>query len=85
MKIFKTVTISCTRFVRFLYYYPRLSLLLQDTKERKGLYRHIAFQSVINKMWFKSKTDEGVIHPEFSEGGMLSQVTKALTITVVRT
>lgn len=54
-------------------------------KERNGIYRHPAFQSIINKTWFKNKSDDGVIHPEFSEGGMLSKVTKALAITVVRT
>ncbi|EDR02565.1 uncharacterized protein LACBIDRAFT_332394 [Laccaria bicolor S238N-H82] len=55
----------------------------QDLKEHKGIYRHPAFQTIINKNWFKNKRDNGVIHPEFSEGGMLSKVTKALAITVV--
>ncbi|EDR11598.1 uncharacterized protein LACBIDRAFT_324274 [Laccaria bicolor S238N-H82] len=61
----------------------RNNFLYKDLKERKGIYCHPAFQSIINKTWFKNKSDNGVIHPEFSEGGMLSKVTKALAITVV--
>ena len=49
------------------------------------MYHHPTFQSIINKTWFKNKSDDGVIHPEFSEGSMLSKVTKALAITVVCT
>jgi hypothetical protein len=34
-------------------------------------------------MWFRNKDDEGVIHPEFSEEGLLALVTIALAFTVV--
>jgi hypothetical protein len=69
---------------QILFVFSLLSFFsLQDVKERKGIYRHPAFQTIINKTWFKNKSDDGVIHPKFSEGGMLSKVTKALTITVV--
>ena len=34
-------------------------------------------------MWFCNKDDEGVIHPEFSEGGVLAISTIVLALTVV--
>ena len=34
-------------------------------------------------MWFKNKSDEGIIHPEFSDGGLLSMTTISLVLTVV--
>ena len=43
----------------------------------------LVIQTIINKMWFCNKDNEGVIHPEFSEGGLLSIYTIALAFTVV--
>jgi hypothetical protein len=40
-------------------------------------------QLLVNKMWFRDKDDEGVVHPEFSEGRLLSRVTVALVLTAV--
>ena len=40
-------------------------------------------QTIINKMWFCNKDDEGVIHPEFSEGGVLAISTIVLALTMV--
>lgn len=34
-------------------------------------------------MWFKTKKDEGVVHPEFSVGEGITDVTIALTLTAV--
>lgn len=51
----------------------RNTFMYKDTKERKVLFRHPVFQAIINKMRFRNKTDEGVIHPEFSEDDMLSK------------
>ena len=34
-------------------------------------------------MWFRNKDDEGVIHPDFSEDGLLAVSTIALAFTVV--
>ncbi|EDR04612.1 uncharacterized protein LACBIDRAFT_330425 [Laccaria bicolor S238N-H82] len=61
---------------------PKREIRNLDTKARKGLYRHPVFQAIINKMWFRNKTDDRVIHPEFSEDDTLSKITMALVITV---
>ncbi|KAG6839010.1 hypothetical protein C0991_006603, partial [Blastosporella zonata] len=38
-----------------------------DPTKRTGMYLHPIIQSSINRMWFKSKTDKGVIRPEYSD------------------
>ncbi|KAF8874589.1 hypothetical protein BD779DRAFT_1450823, partial [Infundibulicybe gibba] len=60
----------------------RISFLYKDPKERTGIYRHPIIQAVINKMWFKNKQDDGVICPEFGDGG-IPIVTIALVATAV--
>jgi hypothetical protein len=50
---------------------------------RSGLYRHPIIQSIINKTWFRNKTDEGVTRAAYSEGGGISVVTLAIVLTVV--
>lgn len=39
-------------------------------------------QTIINNAWFRDARDDGVIHPEFSNGGKLSLVTLAFVLTV---
>ncbi|KIJ90071.1 hypothetical protein K443DRAFT_117147 [Laccaria amethystina LaAM-08-1] len=51
--------------------------------DRTGLYRHPIIQTIINKMYFKNKTDDGIVNPEFSENEELSLVTLALVLTVI--
>lgn len=41
-------------------------------------------QVIINNAWFRDSKDDGVVHPEFSDGGKLSLVTLAFVLTVVR-
>jgi hypothetical protein len=41
-------------------------------------------QTIINNSWFRDAKDDGVVHPEFSDGGKLSLVTLAFVLTVVR-
>lgn len=55
----------------------------KDPAAKTGIFRAPVIQTIINKMWFCNKDDEGVIHPEFSEGGLLSISTIALAFTVV--
>jgi Domain of unknown function (DUF6532) len=38
---------------------------------------------IINKVWFKNKQDDGVIHPEFSENDSLPMATIAFVLAVV--
>jgi len=40
-------------------------------------------QTIINHAWFRDAKDDGVVHPEFSDGGKLSLVTLAFVLTVV--
>jgi hypothetical protein len=40
-------------------------------------------QTIINSAWFRDAKDDGVVHPEFSDGGKLSLVTVAFVLTVV--
>ncbi|EDR12564.1 uncharacterized protein LACBIDRAFT_323111 [Laccaria bicolor S238N-H82] len=60
-----------------------IQVLPSDTKAHKGLYCHPVFQAIVNKKWFRNKTNNGVIHPEFSEDDTLLKITMALVITVV--
>jgi len=48
------------------------------------MYMAPLIQNVINNAWFRDAKDDGVIHPEFSDGGKLSLVTLAFVLTVVR-
>jgi Domain of unknown function (DUF6532) len=48
-----------------------------------GIFRAPLIQIIINKVWFKNKEDDGVIHPEFSENDALPMVTIAFVQTVV--
>ena len=38
---------------------------------------------IINKVWFKNKDDDGVIHPEFSKNDIIPMATIAFVLTVV--
>jgi hypothetical protein len=49
------------------------------------LYRHPIIQVIINKTWFRHKTDEGALRSAYSDNGMVSIVMVALVLTVVRT
>lgn len=55
----------------------------QDPKAKSGIFRAPLIQTIINKVWFKNKQDDGVIHPEFSENGALPMATIAFVLTVV--
>ena len=59
------------------------SLHLQDPVTKTGIFRAPLIQTIINKVWFKNKEDDGVIHPEFSENSMLLMATVAFVLTVV--
>lgn len=50
---------------------------------KSGIFRAPLIQKIINKVWFKNKQDEGVIHPEFSEDDKLPMATIAFVLTVV--
>jgi hypothetical protein len=50
---------------------------------KKGIFRAPLIQNIINKVWFKNKDDDGVIHPEFSENDMLPMATVAFVLTLV--
>jgi hypothetical protein len=50
---------------------------------KTGIFRAPLIQTLINKIWFKNKDDDGVIHPEFSENDMLPMVTMAFVLTLV--
>ena len=55
----------------------------QDPVSKTGIFRGPLIQTLINKIWFKNKEDDGVIHPEFSENDMLPMPTVAFVMTVV--
>lgn len=57
--------------------------ILQDPESKTGIFRAPLIQTIVNKVWFKNKEDDGVIHPEFSENDALSMVTMAFDLTVV--
>jgi hypothetical protein len=48
-----------------------------------GIFRAPLIQTLVNKIWFKNKEDDGAIHPEFSEDDMLLMATIAFVQTVV--
>jgi uncharacterized protein DUF6532 len=48
------------------------------------MYMAPLIQTIINNVWFRDEKDDGVVHPEFSNGGKLSLVTLAFVLTVVR-
>ena len=50
---------------------------------KTGIFRVPLLQTIINKVWFKNKEDDGVIHPEFSEKDALPIATIAFVQTVV--
>jgi hypothetical protein len=50
---------------------------------KTGIFRAPLIQTLINKVWFKNKDDDGVIHPEFSENDVLPMVTMAFVLTLV--
>ena len=55
----------------------------QDPALKTGIFRAPLIQTLVNKIWFKSREDDGVIHPEFSENDILPMVTIAFVQTVV--
>ncbi|KAF8067065.1 hypothetical protein FPV67DRAFT_1417403, partial [Lyophyllum atratum] len=55
----------------------------KDPAKRTGMYLHPIIQAVVNKMWFKSKTDEGVTHEEYSTDDAIPLVTIAFVLTAV--
>ena len=50
---------------------------------KTGIFRAPLIQMIINKVWFKNKEDDGVIHPEFSENDIIPMATMAFVLTVV--
>jgi hypothetical protein len=56
---------------------------MQDPKNKTGIYHAPIIQLLINKIFFKNKTDDGITNPEFSEDGKLLMVTIALILTIV--
>ena len=60
-----------------------LHLYGQDPVLKTGLFHAPLLQTLINKVWFKNKENEGIIHPEFSENDTLSMATMAFVLTVV--
>jgi hypothetical protein len=50
---------------------------------KTGIFRAPLIQTIINKVWFKNKEDDGVVHPEFSENNVLPMATIAFVLTVV--
>ncbi|EDR03011.1 uncharacterized protein LACBIDRAFT_307860 [Laccaria bicolor S238N-H82] len=61
----------------------RIGFAYKNLADRTGLYRHPIIQTIVNKMYFKHKTDDGIVNPEFSENEELSLVTLALVLTVI--
>jgi hypothetical protein len=41
------------------------------------MYMALLIQTIINNAWFQDAKDDGVIHPELSNGGKLSLITLA--------
>ena len=60
-----------------------LLLYRQDPSLKTGIFQAPLIQTIINKVWFKNKEDEGVVHPEFSENHMLPMATIAFVLTIV--
>ena len=60
-----------------------LHLYGQDPVSKTGIFCAPLLQTLINKVWFKNKEDEGIIHPKFSENDTLSKATIAFVLTVV--
>jgi Domain of unknown function (DUF6532) len=60
-----------------------LLLYGQDPILKSGIFRAPLIQTIINKIWFKNKEDDGVVHPEFSENDVLPMATMAFVLTVV--
>ena len=56
---------------------------VQDPTSKTGIFRAPLIQTLINKIWFKNKEDDGAIHPEFSEDNMLPMATIAFVQTLV--
>jgi hypothetical protein len=50
---------------------------------KTGIFRAPLLQTIINKVWFKNKEDDGVIHPKFSEKDAIPVATVAFVLTVV--
>ena len=48
-----------------------------------GIFCAPLIQTIINKVWFKNKEDDGIIHPEFLENDSLPMATIAFVPTVV--
>lgn len=81
----KTFLNASASFIRFFFYILITLLfaeLFQDPVTRKGIFRHPAIQTIINKMWFKNKNDEGLRHTDYSSGG-IPLVLQALVLTAV--
>ena len=55
----------------------------QDPLLKTGIFRAPLIQMIVNKVWFKNKEDDGVIHPEFSKNDALPMATMAFVLTVV--
>ena len=58
-------------------------MIPKDPAAKMGIFRAPVIQTIINKMWFCNKDDEGVINPEFSEDSLLAISTIVLDFTVV--
>ena len=50
---------------------------------KTGIFRAPLIQTLVNKVWFKNKEDDGIIHPEFSENDVIPMATIAFVQTVV--
>ena len=50
---------------------------------KMGIFHAPLIQTIINKVWFKNKEDDSVIHPEFWENKSLPMATIAFVQTVV--
>jgi hypothetical protein len=50
---------------------------------KTGIFRAPLIQTLINKIWFKNKEDDGAIHPEFSEDNKLPMAMIAFVQTLV--
>lgn len=57
--------------------------IYKDPVSKTGIFRAPLIQTIINKVWFKNKEDDGVIHPEFSENNALPMATMAFVQTVI--
>jgi len=60
----------------YLYY-------MQDPKNKTGIYHAPIIHLLINKIFFRNKTDDGATNPKFSEDRKLPMVTIALILTIV--